>query len=394
MEKRLDEGQSVELPSVNVMNETLEPPRMGANYVSQRLAGEPRIGNPTNTQPDPNEPAKLKKDDSFDSLDDFDAQLQSITGISMGKQPSTSKFNAKSGDAISGSSKDKDDAPTEPTTTAPTTAEDPATNTANSTAYNPSFGSDAPPANANSNAHKSSTTHLEKPHEKPIVLSSSIGGAASGAAVAAPGRERKFSNDNILDSLASLGYGSPTASNSNLNLNSSGNFNSSLPKRGAPVSHASAIENDSLSGLGGLGGYGLGGGVGGANPAIKHQSSGTFKSVGLGASGQYSSVGAGVGGGLGGGGGGVGSSMAATEPAIDSLGSRCVCHVIATNALFFFAYTDHPSAYFHCPCLYPSYSQICKERKVPTRRGCWCFQCRWWLRRRRQWCLYLQWRRQ
>lgn len=59
------------VPEVNILHETEEPSRVGSNYVHSRLAGEPRLGNPSY---DNDKKLEVKDDfvsDSFAELDKF-----------------------------------------------------------------------------------------------------------------------------------------------------------------------------------------------------------------------------------------------------------------------------------------------------------------------------------
>jgi len=48
MQEELEKDSNLAAPAVNVLHEAAEPARTGSNYVMQRLAGEPRMGPPTN----------------------------------------------------------------------------------------------------------------------------------------------------------------------------------------------------------------------------------------------------------------------------------------------------------------------------------------------------------
>jgi hypothetical protein len=52
MQEELERGQTFQVPVVNVLHETAEAARTNSTYVQARLAGEPRMGAPTNKQPD------------------------------------------------------------------------------------------------------------------------------------------------------------------------------------------------------------------------------------------------------------------------------------------------------------------------------------------------------
>jgi hypothetical protein len=52
MQEELERGQTFQVPVVNVLHETAEAARTNSTYVQSRLAGEPRMGAPTNKQPD------------------------------------------------------------------------------------------------------------------------------------------------------------------------------------------------------------------------------------------------------------------------------------------------------------------------------------------------------
>jgi hypothetical protein len=49
-ERKLDTTTIVP-PMVNLLHETMEPARADSTYVQARLAGEPRVGHPTNVLP-------------------------------------------------------------------------------------------------------------------------------------------------------------------------------------------------------------------------------------------------------------------------------------------------------------------------------------------------------
>eukprot|EP01038_Epipyxis_sp_PR26KG_P012073 gene12073-16156_t len=51
MQEKIEEGQTFIVPEINLNKDTFEAPRSTSTYVQQRLAGEPRIGPPTNNQP-------------------------------------------------------------------------------------------------------------------------------------------------------------------------------------------------------------------------------------------------------------------------------------------------------------------------------------------------------
>ena len=48
MQEELERGQTFQAPVVNILHETAEAARVNSTYVQARLAGEPRIGPPTN----------------------------------------------------------------------------------------------------------------------------------------------------------------------------------------------------------------------------------------------------------------------------------------------------------------------------------------------------------
>lgn len=53
MQEELEKGQTFQTPVVNVLHEAAEAARTNSTYIQQRLAGEPRVGPPTNKQPEP-----------------------------------------------------------------------------------------------------------------------------------------------------------------------------------------------------------------------------------------------------------------------------------------------------------------------------------------------------
>lgn len=52
MQEELEKGQTFTAPVVNILHETAEAARTNSTYVQARVAGEPRMGAPTNKQPD------------------------------------------------------------------------------------------------------------------------------------------------------------------------------------------------------------------------------------------------------------------------------------------------------------------------------------------------------
>ena len=97
-QEKLEEGQTFMAPLPNILHETAEPARTKSTFVQQRLAGEPRQGNPTNIQASDSEVSlgnkhtssatKLDQQSSmdtasneFDTSFDFDDSLTNKTGI-------------------------------------------------------------------------------------------------------------------------------------------------------------------------------------------------------------------------------------------------------------------------------------------------------------------------
>lgn len=50
MQEQIEAEQTFRVPEVNILHEAAEPARTNSIFAQQRLAGEPRMGNPTNKQ--------------------------------------------------------------------------------------------------------------------------------------------------------------------------------------------------------------------------------------------------------------------------------------------------------------------------------------------------------
>jgi protein kinase len=110
LQKELEKGQVYETPEFNLLHETADQPRMGANFVQDRVDGLPRQGNPSG---DPAEPERLQqreaviahraanpRQSSDDLLDNLEADLEALINGSPEKPENNSGTGAGSANVL------------------------------------------------------------------------------------------------------------------------------------------------------------------------------------------------------------------------------------------------------------------------------------------------------